>query len=172
MADPLAEYQISDAMRAILGGKRIKACAQAAGAQALEEWRQRDLPRRFQADAFAAYGFGQRGKRYVRWQTKLYGKALPYFAPRSRKKPGGPHMRDLLKTANGVQAVSTVRGSLVSIRLVLQATKILNFHAQYRNEFLGWARGRGRLESVRLRRRALQLMFDNLGNMAFGRTEI
>jgi hypothetical protein len=169
MADPLAEYQISPALRAILGGKAIKAVARQAGAQALEEWRRRDLPRRFRADAFQAYGYSARGKSYSRWGAKLYGQPIAYYAPRSRKRPRGPHMRDLLQTDTGVEARSHVQGGgVVVIRLIMPATRPLNTHAVYRNEFLGWGRGRGRLESIRLRRRALDLLWNGLGNAAFG----
>ena len=162
----VGQLQITPRLRRLLGVAAIRQAAAQAGAQALEEWRRRHLPRRFRADAFSAYGYSPRSPKYARRQKRRYGGPVPYVSPRPAGHSGGAHMRDLLQQEGGTALQSVVRRGVVTISLTLAAAKVLNFHPGYRSEFLGWGRGRGRLEAVQLQRRALGLLWEDLQQQA------
>jgi hypothetical protein len=145
-----------------------------AGKQALEEYvTGRGHPAlidRFQASAFARYGFAGRTPKYQKAQMKWLGAVLPYVSPRRgsygavatallkgnlskamhafNRSQGGPRMRDLVRQPGIGYRITASGKRLLVLRLRLPGARALNQLGGrgevYRQQFVDLSRGGGR----------------------------
>lgn len=94
------------------------------------------LHTRFGRAAFAKLGLTPRSRGYQKRQLKVFGELRAYESP-NLSRPPERHMRALLKHEKvGWRIAGRDTSDEVVSRLYLPGARAINFHAQYRKEFL------------------------------------
>lgn len=145
--------------------KRVTALARKAHRTTLDEFgqggvagkREHALSQRFSQ----AYGsrVTQRSEPYVKRVRKFYGgRYLPFASPTRAGTNGGGHLRDKIRIPQAGYRVRIRNGTaVVHSVLTLPAARALNFHPQYRREFLALGT-LNRPDGSAIERRVLELL--------------
>lgn len=150
--------------------KWLRSQVRKAHRRAWTEWatttgaRRHGLRSRFGRGAFAKHGLTRRSPGYRRRQLRILGGEMPYQSP--DRRPLALHMRGKM-TTEGVGWRLTLRNAtqeVVSVFNAAPGAKALNFHPQYRREFL--ALDRKAAESAEIMDRIAELTWEAVAQRA------